>query len=138
MHKFDRIDINRKWPIPPWIKFVLLIAFVLGLLIRGCWVRSHQEQFTISDVELGQVTSASIDVRFTVANHTTLASNPAVYIRVFNTRGEVVASRITAVLIEARTRKRYLRTMDKIMIPYSSIEEITHATVELYIPSILD
>lgn len=134
MPGFDRIDINKRWPIPNWIKLLLLIAVIFGFSLRSCWKKQQAEAVSISDIEIGDFTIATIDVNFVITNPHQVSLKKPILIRVILTSGEELASRLTSIEIPPQSRKRYLKMLDKFSQPLASLSQIEQVTVEVYNP----
>ncbi len=132
MSSIERIDINKRWPIPPAIKFILLIAVILGLIARSCWMKNPGRNLQISEIEITEVTNVSADVKFTVANRAEIPLKKSVLIKVFLPTGELLASKISWIEIPAKSRKRYLKVLQKFNYPIDNPNEIVDVTVEWY------
>ena len=132
MSAIDRIDIKKRRPIPPYIKFVLLIAVIAGVWIKSCSQKSQAEIIIISIVEITEVTSGNIDVRFTVSNSSTVDFTKKVHIKVYLKNGDLLADKISKIEIPARTEKKYLKVLQKYNIPLKDPDEVEYATVEIY------
>ena len=133
MRSVDRIDMNKKRPIPTYIKLILLMAVIFGISIRSCWKKSENRSLLISEIEITEVTSGNVDVKFTVTNNTKVTLKKPFLIRVFTNSGEELTSKITQIEIEPRTSKRYLKVLRKYNIPLKNIDDVSHATVEIYV-----
>ena len=132
MSSFERIDIKKRWPIPPAIKLILLVAVILGLVVRNCWMKDPGRNLQISEIEITEVTKVSADVKFTVANRAKITLKKSVMIKIFSPSGDLIASKIAWIEIPAKSRKRYLKVLQKFNFPIENPDAIVDATVEFY------
>lgn len=132
MPGIDRIDIKKRRPIPPYIKFILLIAVFAGIWIKSCSHKAQSEIIKISIVEITEITSGNIDVKFTVSNSSTVDFKKKVHIKVFLKSGELLADKITQIEIPGRKKKRYLKVLQKFNMPLKYPEDVDLATVDIY------
>ncbi len=132
MSSFERIDIKRRWPIPPAIKLILLVAVILGLVARSCWMKKPGRNLQISEIEITEFTKVSADVKFTVANRAKITQKKSVLIKIFSPSGELIASKISWIEIPAKSRKRFLKVLQKFNFPIENPDEIVDVTVDFY------
>ncbi|RLD55253.1 MAG: hypothetical protein DRJ01_16895 [Bacteroidetes bacterium] len=134
---FERIDINKKRPIPVTIKLILLLAVIFGIYLRSCWKKNQEKQITISNIEISNITSANIDVRFNITNNTKMDLIKSLIIKIYSNTNQEIASKITRVKIPALSKRRYLKVIHKFNRPIKENETGLKSTVNIYIPSIL-
>lgn len=133
MKNVDRIDIKKKWPIPAWVKMVLLLAVVLGIWGRNCWLKSKDAYIEISDIEVLEATRVSADVAFRVENKADVSLKKSFLIQIYNQQDEQVASKISQIELPPKSNRRYLKVMQKFNIPLmNGMEDIKDITVEVY------
>jgi|SRR5690554_1632439 len=133
----ERPDNTRRTYIPPGIKLILLAAVILGFLLRSCWLEKREDYYEINNIVLADRTHSSVDVLFHVTNKTSMTREEPVLIKVYTTRGDVIASRLTNIEVQPRSRRRYRKMVEKWERPLLDGEELSHATIEIYKPSIL-
>ena len=133
----ERPDFTRRRAIPASLKLILLGAVILGLFLRSCWYDKRETYYEIDQIELTGQTLSSVDVLFVVTNNTRMQKEESVLIRLYTTRGDELASRITSIDIPPRSRRRYRKMIERWERPLYTDEELSHATVEIYRPVIL-
>lgn len=139
MKSVDRIDINRKWPIPNWVPMMLLIVAVCGLLIGRCSHRARKDYIQFSNIEVIAATHANIDIKFTARNISEIDfKKKGVLIRVVNEQGDEIASKITTINLTPGESKRFLKVLTKFNIPLRSSEEISEVKIETYSPGLFN
>lgn len=136
MTYIERPDFTRRRSIPPTLKLALLVAVILGFYFRSCWFDKRDTYYEIDQIELTDQTMSSVDVVFVVTNKTRMQKEESVLIRLYTTRGEEIASRITTINIAPRSRLRYRKMVEKWVRPLYDGELLDHATVEIYRPAI--
>lgn len=133
MKNVDRIDIKKKWPIPVWVKLVLMMAVILGVWGRSCWLKTKDANIRISDIEVVEATKVTADIKFNVANRAEIALRKSFLIQIYNQRDELVASKITQIELPPRSNRRYLKVLEKFNVPLlNGLEDIKKVTVEVY------
>ncbi len=134
----NRIDINKKYPVPSGIKLILLIAVILGIYLRSCYHKEQNKKIIFQNAKITAFTNANIDVEFEVINKTGIEGNKPVLIRIINKQGLEVASKITRIYLKNDGKVHaYLVEITKIKNPIKSLDEIGIIVVKLYNPSIL-
>lgn len=134
MKSVQRIDINKKRPIPHWIKFVLLIMVVFGISLRNCWKKSNPSSVLISDIQVTAFTISTIDVKFTVENPHNIALQKAILIKALDNSGSELASKLTAIEFPPESKKRYLKVLTQLQKPLNQLSDIAEVSVEVYNP----
>ncbi|OQX70458.1 MAG: hypothetical protein B6D62_05040 [Candidatus Cloacimonas sp. 4484_275] len=138
MPKFERLDWNVKRPVPVTIKLLLMLAIIMGILMRNCWKKNQAKPIIISDVKITEITRVSIEVSYYVQNLASIPLKKSFIIRVFTKSGEELASKITQNEIPARSKKHYVKILQKFNMPLKDKSEIGHATVEVYTSAFSD
>lgn len=135
MAKLERMELKKKYPISIAVKLLMMVAIVMGFYIRGCSRKNAAKLIKISYVEVAEVTSANIDIYFMVDNAASVQLKKNFLIKVFLENGEEVASKITTVSLQPKSRKKYLKVLSKFNMAVNSETKISHATVEMYEPN---
>jgi len=138
MPRFERMDWKTKRPIPATIKLLLLIAVILGILMRNCWKKNQAKPIIISDVQITQITRVSVEVSYTAENLAEIPLKKAFLIKVFTKSGAILASKITQNNIPAHSKKHYVKILQKFNMPLKNKDEIGRATVEIYASAAAD
>ena len=137
MRSVDRIDINRKFPVPSWVPMVLLIAAIAGLLLGRCGHAAQDKYIEFSNIEVQEATQANIDVTFEAYNRSKISFHEkGILIRVYDKDGEEVASKITTIDLEPGQKERFLKVLTKITQVLRNIDDLGVITVEVYHPGI--
>jgi len=133
MQSVDRIDIKKKWPIPAWVKMVLMLAVILGILGRSCWMKSKDVNIQIANIEVVDATKVTADIKFNVANRASIPLKKSFIIKIINQEDQLVASKITQIELPPKSNKRYLKVIEKFNIPLMhEADDIKVVTVEVY------
>ena len=138
MPRFERLDWKVKRPIPATMKLLLMIAIIVGILMRNCWKKNQAKPIIISEVKITQITRVSIEVSYYVQNLASVPLKKSFLIKIFTKSGEILASKITQNEIPARSKKHYVKILQKFNMPLKNKNEISHATVELYTSAFSD
>jgi len=121
---------------PAGLKLILLVAVVMGFWLRTCWYSKQEEYYEISNIEFENQTMSSVDVLFDVTNNTGNSKEITVLIRIYTDTEFEMASRITSIEVEPRSKKRYRKMIEKWSRPLYMDERLSHATVEIFVPTI--
>ncbi|HHE40093.1 MAG: hypothetical protein DRI23_10135 [Candidatus Cloacimonadota bacterium] len=132
MKSVERIDIKKRWPIPSYVKFVLMLAVIAGFWGHSCWKKNVGANIQISEIEVMQATMTSADISFYVASRADIPLKKSLLIKLTNVNDELVASRITQIEIPPKTRKKYLKVLQKFERPLNGFEDIGEVTIEVY------
>jgi len=133
MKSVDRIDINRKWPMPSWIPMLLLVAAVMGLLIGRCGHASRDKYIVFYNIEVQEATQANIDVTFEAYNRSKVDFvEEGILIRAYDEHGEEIASKITIIDLKSGEKQRYLKVLTKLTKLIKSKADVASVSVELY------
>ncbi|MFO7895678.1 MAG: hypothetical protein R6U84_01915 [Candidatus Cloacimonadales bacterium] len=136
MKNIDRIDINKKRPVPANIKLVILLAVVFGFWMRSCWIKQQAYTLRIYNIEATDMTSGSIDVKFEVRNPNDLEVTKSILIKAFTADEKLIASRITEIVALPKSTQTHLKMLNTLDIPIQDLSDIASVTVEIYTPSI--
>lgn len=133
MKSVDRIDIKKKWPIPPSVKLILMLAVILGLFGRSCWLKNQAANIKISNIEIVDASKVTADVVFNVANRASVPLKKAFLIKIYDKKDQLVASKITQIELQPKSNKRYLKVLQKFNVPLmNGIDDVKEVTVEVY------
>ena len=133
MKSVDRIDIKKKWPIPPAVKMILMLAVILGIVGRSCWMKTKDANIQITGIEVVEATKVSADIKFNVANRADIALKKSFLIQIISKDDQLVASKITQIELPPKSNKRYLKVLQKFNIPLmNGIDDVKEVTVEVY------
>ncbi|MDP8200773.1 MAG: hypothetical protein P9M11_01375 [Candidatus Tenebribacter burtonii] len=132
MKSVDRIDINKKRAIPPATKLILMIAVIIGLLLHTCWKKTQGDNLQISDIQLSNITHVSLDISFTIASRASVELEKSFMIEIYTTSGELLANKLTRLTIPPKTRKRYIKVLQKFNMPLNNPDDIGDFKVYIY------
>ncbi len=128
----DRIDINKKWPIPSGIKLILMVLVIFGFLVHRCWKKNQGSNILISDIEVSEITKVSADITFFAANRASVELTKAVKISLYTKNSRLIADKLTNITIPAKSKKKYIKLMQKFKFPVNDPNSVGKATVEIY------
>ena len=132
MRSVDRIDINKKRTIPPVAKLIMMLAVIMGLILHTCWKKTQGDNLQISDIQLSNITRVSLDISFTIASRASVELEKTFMIEVYTTSGELLASKLTHITVPPKTRKRYIKVLQKFNMPLESPDDIGDFKIYVY------
>ncbi len=132
MPAFERIDIKKRRTIPPAVKLILLVAVIIGFMMHNCWKKSQGRNLQISEIEITELTRVSADVAFVVSSRASIELKKSVLIEIYTKSGELIASKISLITIPPKTRKRYLKVLQKFNFPLENPEDISEISITWY------
>lgn len=132
MKSVDRIDIKKKRPIPPMVKLILLLAVILGLVLHNCWKKTQGDNLQISDIQLSNITRVSLDITFTIASRASVELEKNFMIEIYTKSGELLANKLTKLSIPPKTRKRYIKVLQKFNMPLDEPDNIGDFKIYVY------
>lgn len=114
-----------------WI-YLLIIAAIAGFYISKCAKSNNEKFFRISNAQLSQETSVSVDVTFEVQSLVDIDMEKNVEISVFSNKGEfLVGNKITRIKIPAMQKKRYRKVLELLRQIHQD-EDIDSVRVDFY------
>ena len=132
MRSVDRIDINKKRAIPQASKLILMLAVIMGLVLHTCWKKTQGNNLQISDIQLSNITRISLDISFTIASRASIELEKSFMIEIYTTSGELLANKLTRLTIPPKTRKRYIKVLQKFNMPLESPDDIGDFKIYVY------
>ena len=132
MRSVDRIDINKKRAIPQASKLILMLAVIMGLVLHTCWKKTQGDNLQISDIQLSNITRISLDISFTIASRASIELEKSFMIEIYTTSGELLANKLTRLTIPPKTRKRYIKVLQKFNMPLESPDDIGDFRIYVY------
>ena len=132
MRSVDRIDINKKRAIPPAAKLIMMLAVIIGLVLHTCWKKTQGDNLQISDIQLSNITRISLDISFIIASRASVELEKSFMIEIYTTSGELLANKLTRLTIPPKTRKRYIKVLQKFNMPLESPDDIGDFKIYVY------
>ncbi len=132
MRSVDRIDINKKRAIPPAVKLIMMLAVIMGLVLHTCWKKTQGDNLQISDIQLSNITRISLDISFTIASRASIELDKSFMIEIYTTSGDLLANRLIQLSIPPKTRKRYIKVLQKFNMPLESPDDIGDFKIYVY------
>jgi hypothetical protein len=137
MLKIDRMEFPRKYNIPNWLKFAVLVMVVMGIMIYNCSQDKLAREIQISDVRITEFSRVHVEVHYSIYNATSSDRDIWLLLKVYDNRNEVLGSTLYMVNLKAGTRKTMLKIIDKLTRPLDKEEKPAGATLEVYKRKIL-
>jgi len=132
MRSVDRIDIKKRRPIPASAKLIMMLAVIIGLILHTCWQQTKGDNLQISDIQISNITRVSLDISFTIASRASIELEKSFMIEVYTTNGELLTSRLTQLSIPPKTRKRYIKVLQKFNMPLDDPDDIGDFEIYVY------
>ena len=132
MRSVDRIDINKKRAIPPAAKLIMMLAVIMGLVLHTCWKKTQGDNLQISDIQLSNITRISLDISFTIASRASIELDKSFMIEIYTTNGDLLANKLIHLSIPPKTRKRYIKVLQKFNMPLESPDDIGDFKIYVY------
>ena len=132
MRSVDRIDINKKRAIPPAAKLIMMLAVIMGLVLHTCWKKTQGDNLQISDIQLSNITRISLDISFTIASRASIELDKSFMIEIYTTTGDLLANKLIHLSIPPKTRKRYIKVLQKFNMPLESPDDIGDFKIYVY------
>ena len=132
MRSVDRIDIKKKRQIPAASKLIMMLAVIMGLVLHTCWKKTQGDNLQISDIQLSNITRISLDISFTIASRASIEMEKSFMIEIYANDGELLASKLTHIKLPPKTRKRYIKVLQKFNMPLESPDDITDFKIYVY------
>jgi hypothetical protein len=136
MSSFDPVNIPRKYPTSATVKFIVLLLVIFGIWLRSCYYRQLPKQMIISNVNISNVTSQSVDVNFTLENRKGVNMDQNLFIQLYTSENYMISSKIVKVTVPANRKLEFIKILDDMNRPLNKAETIQKATVELYTPKL--
>ncbi len=132
MKSVDRIDINKKRAVPAATKLILMLAVIIGFLLHTCWKKTQGDNLQISDIQLSNITRISLDISFTIASRASIELEKSFMIEIYTKSGELLANKLTHLSIPPKTRKRYIKVLQKFNMPLNDPDDIGDFKIYVY------
>ena len=132
MRSVDRIDITKKRSIPPVTKLIMMLAVIMGLVLHTCWKKTQGDNLQISDIQLSNITRISLDISFTIASRASVELEKSFMIEIYTTSGDLLANKLTRLTIPPKTRKRYIKVLQKFNMPLNDTDDIGDFKIYVY------
>jgi len=132
MRSVDRIDIKKRRPIPAAAKMILMLAVIMGLVLHTCWQKTKGDNLQISDIQISNITRVSLDISFAVASRASIEMEKSFMIEVYLQNGKLLTSRLTHLKIPPKTRKRYIKVLQKFNMPLDDPDDIGDFKIYVY------
>lgn len=132
MRSVDRIDIKKRRPIPASVKLIMLLAVIMGFVLHTCWQKTKGDNLQISDIQISNITRVSLDISFTIASRASIELEKSFMIEVYKQNGELLTSRLTQLTIPPKTRKRYIKVLQKFNMPLENPDDIGDFKIYVY------
>jgi hypothetical protein len=132
MLKIDRMEFPKKYPIPNWLKILVLALVFASLMMYNCSQDKLRQMLKLSDIRISAFSKAQVEVEYTIRNDTKSDRDAWLLLKVFDVNDSLLASSLFLVKLKAGEKKDMLKVMDKLSRPLAAGEKPGTATLELY------
>ncbi len=132
MAKFDRMEFPKKYPIPNWLKLLVVVLVFCGILIHNCTQEHLSQEIVISDVKIIDYSRAHIEVTYNIYNKSSLDRDVWLLLFVSDSKGEELASTLFLIKIKAGENVTKIKIIDKLNKPLINNIKPEKATIEVY------
>lgn len=128
----ERIDFPKRYPVPSMIMLGVIAFVFIGVMIHECTQKQLVNNIKISDVVITEYTRVYIEVQYTIQNTSRFEQAPNLMLKIYDTRGELLASSLFNVRIPAGKTWPLLKIIDKLIRPLDKGEKPGKVTLEVY------
>lgn len=132
MLKIDRMEFPKKYPIPNWIKLLVVVLVILGIVIHNCSQDSLDKQIEISDITISEYSKVHVEVRYKLRSLSSVDRDIWLLLRVYDEQGEELSSSLFLVKLNAGAELNMIKILDKLSRPLEANEKPAKATLEIY------
>jgi hypothetical protein len=128
----ERIDFPKRYPVPSMIMLLVVVFAIAGVMINECSQKQLVSNVLISDVVIVEYTRVYLEVDYTVHNRSRFEQQPNLMLKVYDTKGELLASALFSIKIPAGKTRNLLKIIDKLDRPLDIGEKPGQVTLEVF------
>jgi hypothetical protein len=132
MYKFDRMQWPRKYPVPNWIKLMIVVMFFVGVIITNHSQRLLTRDIRISDIKISEYSRVHVDVEYTISNRSSVDRDVWLILQVYDNKSALLGNALFLVNCKAKSTQERLKMIDKLVRPLENNEKPAKATLEVY------
>lgn len=132
MLKIDRMEFPKKYPIPNWIKLMVIVLVIAGVFIHNCTQDNLLKEIKITDVQITEYSKVHVEVDYTIANSSKFDRDVRLLLRVYDKDNIELGSTLFLVNISKHSKKSMLKIIDKLSKPIDNENRPFKATIEIY------
>jgi len=132
MLKIDRMEFPKKYPIPNWIKLLVILLVIFGVLIHNCSQDSLDKEIRISEIKITEYSKVHVEVTYSLRNLSTIDREVWLLLKVYDDKDEQLGSSLFLVKIKANTTQKRIKIIDKLSRPLVVNEKPAKASIEIY------
>lgn len=132
MAKFDRLEFPKKYPIPNWIKLLVVVLIFCGILIHNCSQEHLSSEIEISDIKIVDYSRVHIEIEYKIHNKTNIDRDVWLLLKVTDSNNEELASSLFLIKLKAEEKLSKVKIIDKLSKPLDDKITPQKATIEVY------
>jgi hypothetical protein len=128
----ERIDFPKRYPVPAWLMMTVVVMIFAGIMIHECTQKQLVNEIRISEVVVADYSRVHIEVQYTIQNASRFEREPNLMLKVYDAKGELIASVLYNIKIPARKTQELVKIIDKLDRPLDKGEKPGKVTLEVY------
>lgn len=132
MLKIDRMQFPNKYPVPNWIKLLVVALILMGIFIHNCMQDMQDREIRISDVSIAAYSTAHVEVTYKLQNLAKVERDVWLLLKVYDDKDEELGSVLFLVSIKAGVTQSRIKVVDKLTRPLAENEKPAKASLQIY------
>ena len=132
MPRIERPDLQRRLPVPGYVKIVAILFVIFGIWFQTCTQKQLENEIRFSNLRITEYTRVYLEVRYTITNLSAYDRDANLMLKVYSEKGDLVASTIYAVNVPAHTSQDMIKIIEKMLRPLDKEEKPGKVTLEIY------
>jgi len=132
MLKIDRMQFPNKYPVPNWIKLLVIALVLMGIFIHNCIQDQQERDIRISDVSISDYSAAHVEVSYKLQNLARVDHDVWLLLKVYDDKDEELGSVLFLVSIKAGLTQPRIKVVDKLARPLAENEKPAKASIRIY------
>jgi hypothetical protein len=133
MLKIDRMEFPKKYPIPNWLKIVVMLLVLGSLMLYNMNQDKLKQKLVISDVQISAYNKAQIEVEYSVSNETHSQREAWLLLKVYDNSDSLLTSSLFLVNLKAGEKKEMVKVLNDLARTLQPDEKPGAVTLEPYI-----
>lgn len=132
MLKIDRMQFPNKYPVPNWIKLLVIALVLMGIFIHNCTQDLQDKEIRISDVNIAAYSKVHVEVTYTLQNLAKADREVWLLLKVYDDKDEELGSVLYLVTIKAGATQSRIKLVDKLARTLADNEQPAKASIRIY------
>ncbi len=128
----DRMEFPRRYKLKETMLILVIVAAFVGIIIQRNNIKHVRNQIEISSVSIARFGSQFIELDYNVANKSPKAQNVRLLARVWDTKGEEIASALFDITLQPNNMSQRSKMLDKLNRSLKEGERPYKAEISLY------